>query len=307
MNQRWTVLLLAAALTSGCGSDSASMPYPKVGDSATPSQSQTHAESQLRFQASPVGKIVLKWNTQQLYEKAGLPDLTGETLLGYVPDDFPRELPETTYAIHAGPGEEQGLYLDRFPEDGRAVRAKLTRVDADFNPVGDPPIVSELDGDPRSEKDALLKMPFRAAVRLPERTDALYTLATELLEADGSVSDAVVSVVYVPGPIVNAFLATDKDVYRAGEQMELKVVNNGPTNLSFGRMYLIEKQDGDAWTPINGESVWTLEGYSLTPEGRSEQPVKLDGLKPGAYRISKDVDADHADFGVTLSKTFRIE
>ncbi len=305
MNIRWTALLLAVALTTGCGSGSVAESQPKAEGAATRPQTQT--DSQLRFQASPVGKIVLKWNTQQLYEKAGLPDLTGETLLGYVPDDFPRKLPETTYAIHAGPGEEQGLYLDRFPEDGRAVRAKLTRVDADFNPVGDPPVVSELDGDPRSEKDALLKMPFRAAVRLPEQTDALYMLTTELVEGDGTVSDAVVSVVYVPGKIVNAFLATDKEVYHTGEQMELKVVNNGPTNLAFGRMYLLEKQDGDAWTPLNADAVWTLEGYLLSPEGRSAQPVKLDGLKPGAYRITKDVDADHADFGVTLSKTFRIE
>lgn len=303
---RLSLLLLVALLTAGCGQDrpASTTEPPASHGGAAPSP---RTESPLRFVPSPIGKIVLKWNTEALYEKAGLPDFTGESLLAYSPAPFPRTPPEFTYAIQSSPGAEQGLYLERFPEDGKSVRATLTRVDADLKPLADEPIVTTLTADPRSEQDVLHKLPFRAAVILPAGTEALYTLVTELVDPTGKASDAVVSVVYVPGKTVNAFLGTDKDVYHAGDSMQLKIVNNGPTNLTFGRMYLLEKQDGDAWTPLNADTVWTLEGYTSTPENHSDQLVKLDGLAPGTYRISKDVSLEQADYRTTLSKTFTIE
>lgn len=305
MKIRLALILLVALSTAGCGQNqpaASSTEPPASSSAAVPA-----TESQLRFAPSPIGKIVLKWNTEDLYGKVGMPDFTGETLLAYSPDQFPRTPPETTYAIQSSPGAEQGLYLQRFPEGGQSFRATLTRVDADFRPLAVEPIVATITADPRSEQDVLHKLPFRAAVTLPAETEALYTLVTELVGKGGAASDAVVSVVYVPGKTVNAFLGTDKDVYHAGESMQLKIVNNGPTNLTFGRMYLLEKQDGDAWTPLNADTLWTMEGYTSTPENHSDQLVKLDGLEPGTYRISKDVSLEQADYGTTLSKTFTIE
>lgn len=305
MKMRLALILLVALSTAGCGQN-----QPAASSTEPPASSSAAApatESPLRFAPSPIGKIVLKWNTEDLYGKVGMPDFTGEALLAYSPDQFPRTPPETTYAIQSSPGAEQGLYLQRFPEDGRTVRATLTRVDAELQPLGEAPIVSALAADPRNEEDARHKMPFRTAIDVPQQTEALYTLVTELVEPDGTASDAIVSVVYVPGKTVNAFLGTDKDAYHAGDSMQLKIVNNGPTNLTFGRMYLLEKQDGDAWTPLNADAVWTLEGYTSTPENHSDQLVKLDGMEPGTYRISKDVSLEQADYRMTLSKTFTIE
>ncbi|TFE25168.1 immunoglobulin-like domain-containing protein [Cohnella luojiensis] len=93
-------------------------------------------------------------------------------------------------------------------------------------------------------------MPTRLGLLLPQKKNVLYTLRTELIETDGTVSDSIMSIVYVPSDTINATLTTDKEVYSSDETVVLTVSDLGPMNLSFGVMYLIEKEDNGAWVPI---------------------------------------------------------
>ncbi|MFC5468237.1 immunoglobulin-like domain-containing protein [Cohnella suwonensis] len=296
------VTLVLSVLLAGCDRN-VSAPSP---DKAPIASAPAAADSSLNFKATADGKIILKWNTRDLYEKLGLAPQSGAKLRAYSPDQFPRVSPDVTYAFHSKPGEDQGMYFQRFPADG-AIRATLTRVDADFRPIDDNPLVSTVTHDPRSAKDVVHKFPFRVHVPLPSDVDALYAMRTELVEKDGTVSDSVINVFYVPGKAVNATLATDKETYAPGDTLLLRLTNGGPTNLGLGSMYLLEKKADDGWTKLNAEANWTLEGYTSTPENDFTQKIKLDGLSVGTYRISKSVGAENADFGVTLSDTFEIK
>lgn len=292
--------LIFSALIAGCDQQTS------TSSKGTEPINSVVKESQLNFSKSADGKVVLKWNTRELYEKLGLNPQSGVQLRALLPDQFSRTSPETTYAIHSKPGEEQGLYLQRFPDD-KTVRATLTQVDANFKPIGDDPIVTKVTHDPRGTKDIVHKLPFRIKVPTPQKSDALYTLLTELLEKDGTVSDSVIYVIYVSGKVINAELKTDKEVYAPSETLHLQISNNGPTNLSFGVMYLIEKKGNDKWIPLNDHSSWTLQGYSSTPESDFTQNIELADLKAGTYRISKSVGVDGAEYGVSLYDTFEVK
>ncbi|KIL34549.1 hypothetical protein SD71_18925 [Cohnella kolymensis] len=298
-------LLLLTTLITGCERNGTSTPEP----SASADQIAAKGIS-LQFVKSPDGNIELKWPTKDIFEKIGHPIQSGEKLRNLFPDQFPRKSPEATYAFHTRPSEEQGLYFQYFPAD-KQIRATLTEVDAKFKPIGLPPNVHTVSVDPRSNKDIVHKLPFRVNVIMPEKTDALYTLLTELVEKDGTVSDSIVYVYYVPGKFINAKLETDKKVYAPNDNLQLKITNHGPTNLAHGGRYDLEKKEQNGWVLLNGMKKATSiadVGYSAYTVGEFTQNIKLpDDLKPGTYRITKSVGADKTDYGIKLSVAFEVK
>ncbi|MDQ6421289.1 hypothetical protein RB620_17835 [Paenibacillus sp. LHD-117] len=217
---------------------------------------------------------------------------SGETLRALFPSQFDNHAPEFTYAFHSAPKEDQGLYFQQFPTN-KKIRTTLTEVDAELNPNGDlAPNVRTLSADPRSSKDIVRKFPFRIETVMPETTDALYILLTELVESDESVSDAIAQVYYIPGKVIHAELSADKPVYSPGDELQLKTINHGPTNLAHhGKLYDLEKQSSDGWKQMNERpTAMTLEGYLPIPVGEYTQNITLpEDLAPGTYRIVKHI------------------
>ncbi|KIL35052.1 hypothetical protein SD71_15430 [Cohnella kolymensis] len=289
------VLLISISII-GCGH------RPNVENHSAEPVNMTSNES------APQEKKMIKWTKKEISEKTGYPLHSGEQFRRYLPPGFvygPASSEETVYAAQSRPASEQGVYLQAFPVD-KHIRVTLSEVDNSLRKT-DEITVKEYLKDTRNEKDIIHKIPIRMAVFLPEKKDVLYTLVTELVEENGKVSDSIISIIYVPGDEINASVSTDKEVYSWNETMNLKLTNNGPTWLSFGVMYLLEKEDNGVWTPINSDWVWTLEGYSVSPESDFSQAITLDMLKPGKYRISKHVEITEGDYGVELSDTFEIK
>jgi hypothetical protein len=251
-------------------------------------------------------KKILKWSNKEIDDRTGHPTThTGEQLRAYFASQVPSA--ETLIAIHSKPGEEQGVYLQEFPI-GKQIRVTLTQVDNNLKNIG---VVAEKTyiKDFRNGEEIRRKFPFRMGLILPQKKDVLYTLLTEMIEENGIVSDSIISVIYVPGNEINAMLTTDKKVYTSDESIKLKLINRGPTWLSHGVMYLLEKQENGSWVsmmPANGDWSWTQEGYTTTPERDYTQDIKLDRFGPGKYRISKDVGVEKGDSGATLTDTFEI-
>lgn len=254
---------------------------------------------------APHEKKILRWTKKEVLEKLGDPTHTGESFEAYLPLGFRSSTPETVYAIFSKPGAEQGVYIENFPVD-KHFRVTLSQVDHHLKKI-DEIAVKEYLNDTRNEQDIIHKLPIRMAVFLPEKKDALYSLVTELIEENGEVSDSMLSLICVPGDEINAVLTTDKKVYNLNETMTLKLTNYGPTWLSFGVMYLLEKEENGVWVPVNGDWVWTLEGYNATPENDFTQVIKLDQFGPGKYRITKHVDVTEGDYGTALTDTFEIK
>lgn len=251
------------------------------------------------------------WPTRDVYESIGHPFQSGTKLQALLPDQFPKNSQEITYAFQTAPNQDQGLYFQHFPTD-KTIRTTLTEVDAELRPIHTlPPNVQTLSADPRSDEDIVHKFPFRAEVVMPEKPDSLYSLLTELVEKDGSVSDSIVQIYYIPGKVIHAEMSTDKAVYTAGDELQLKITNHGPTNLTHhGRMYDLEIKKGDNWKVLNKKAVtyMTLEGYAPITVGSYSQNIKLpDNLQPGTYRIVKSVGADLTNYGTTLSVAFEVQ
>ncbi|MCA0756916.1 hypothetical protein KP806_17800 [Paenibacillus sp. N4] len=296
--------LLLAVLTTGCLANENAV--------HTPSEASTADGVSLHLVQSPEGNYELKWPTRDVFEKIGHPFQSGDKLRALFPDQFQRNSPEITYAFHTEPSEDQGLYFQHFPTD-KQIRTTLIEVDAQLNPHNTlSPNVHTLSADPRGNKDIVHKFPFRVDAVMPEKTDALYILLTELVEKDGSVSDSIVQIYYIPGKVIHAEISTDKTVYTPGDELQLMITNLGPTNLTHnGKRYDLEKKNKDGWELLNerkpGTSM-TLEGYSPITVGDYTQNIKLpDDLKPGTYRIVKSVGADLADYGTELSVTFEVK
>ncbi|MHA6482377.1 immunoglobulin-like domain-containing protein [Paenibacillus sp. strain BS8-2] len=264
----------------------------------------------LQLQPSPEGNYELQWPTREVFERIGQPYQSGDTLRALSPSQFDNHAPEITYAFHSAPMEDQGLYFQQFPTNQK-IRTTLTEVDADLKPLGDlAPNVLMLSADPRNNKDIVRKFPFRMETVMPETSDALFILLTELVDQDGSVSDSIAQVFYIPGKVIHAELSTDKRVYSPGDELQLKTVNHGPTNLSHhGKLYDLEKQNPDGWERINEPpTAMTLEVYLPIPVGEYTQNITLpEDLQPGAYRIIKRVGADLTQYRTDLSAAFEIQ
>lgn len=296
--------LLLTVLTAGC--------FANENAVHNPAEVSTADGISLHLVLSPERNYELKWPTRDIFKKIGHPFQSGDKLRALFPDQFQKNSPSITYAFHTAPSEDQGLYFQHFPTD-KQIRTTLIEVDAQLNPLNTlSPNVHTLSADPRGNKDIVHKFPFRVDTVMPEKTDSLYILLTELVEKDGAVSDSIVQIYYIPGKVIHAEISTDKTVYAPGDELQLKITNQGPTNLTHnGKTYDLEKKNNDGWELLNerksGMSM-TLEGYAPIAVGDYTQNIKLpDDLKPGTYRIVKSVGAYLSDYSTKLSVTFEVQ
>src|SRR5699024_7705715 len=121
--------------------------------------------------------------------------------------------------------------------------------------------------------------------QLPDKENVAYLLSMEVLDQHGQVEDTLVGVLYVPFPEMNAKLTTDKEVYqRSDEQATIILENFGPTFLSLGKSYSIEKKVENEWKVVPLDLAFEEIGIFLDPADAYEQTMDLKPLTSGEYR-----------------------
>jgi hypothetical protein len=231
--------------------------------------------------------LLQSWSDDELYKKTGYAKPTGKGFGGLM-------VAQPGTGINK-PGAEEGYYVEKIPE-GRKVRLQL---------VERGPNLEKL----KMVEEKLMLDGKGLTVKLPEKENVIYTLSAEMLNEEGNVIDSVVHVLYVPYQKMNAKLSLDKEVYEANDTMSLKLENWGPTSLFFGRPFFIERFENGTWKKVDFDLFFTLEGLGLD-EGRTfTQEINLDRmkLKPGKYRIVKEIEVTATNLKSELANEFQIK
>jgi hypothetical protein len=149
----------------------------------------------------------------------------------------------------------------------------------------------------------------KLTVQLPEKTGVLYTYSQEALGENDEVLDTDVAVFYVPPKEFNARIYTGKEVYDASDTMKVHVENWGPTQLDFGKPYILEKRTFGTWKNVSGQQAFEDIGYRLEPQNTYTQEIDLEPfhLSSGQYRVVKEFEAVKAEITKQLAAKFEIQ
>lgn len=144
--------------------------------------------------------------------------------------------------------------------------------------------------------------------QLPDEENVVYLLSMEVLGQQEQVEDTMVGVIYVPTPEINAKLTTDKAVYQqSDEQATIILENFGPTFLSLGKSYSIEKKIENEWKVVPLDLAFEDIGIFLNPDDAYKQKMDVASLTPGEYRVIKNFNTDGFDVSATLAAEFTVE
>jgi len=82
-------------------------------------------------------------------------------------------------------------------------------------------------------------------------------------------------------------IATDRRSYRAGDPVELRVVNETADTFTYNPcMRVVERQSDSTWTEVKEERICTMIAHMLEPNARRTERTELgEDLPPGTYRI----------------------
>lgn len=204
------------------------------------------------------------------------------------------------------PGEDYYVSLFGHNEDGdtlnRDVRIQLTERDYNLKKIE---LVEEYTFHVKDVKDGELKI---FSNRLPNKENAIYFLSVEILDEQRNAEDTLVSMIYTPVQEINAELSLDKDVYKISDkEAKLTLENFGPTFLSLGTYYTIEKNVDEIWRIVPLELFFTDIGILLKPNNKYDDTVEIDQLTAGKYRIIKTFNGDGTELSETLAVEFEIE
>lgn len=144
--------------------------------------------------------------------------------------------------------------------------------------------------------------------QLPDQENMAYVLSLEFLDQQGQVEDTMARMIYVPTPEINAGLATDNKTYlSADEQATITLQNDGPTFLTIGESYTVEKKVNDNWKVVPLDIGFEDIGILINPGDHYEQTMDIDQLRPGKYRVMKTLYADGLDLSATLATEFTVK
>lgn len=142
---------------------------------------------------------------------------------------------------------------------------------------------------------------------LPHVENTSYLFSMEVLDVNGKVEDTLVGFIYVPKLEMNAEMRMDQDVYsQSDDEATLTLENSGPTILSFGEGYVIEKKVNDSWktVPLNYDHIDI--GIYMDPGDHYEWTIGIAQLDSGHYRTVKTFSAGGLDLTATLAAEFKI-
>lgn len=143
---------------------------------------------------------------------------------------------------------------------------------------------------------------------LPKQENKIYVLSMEILDQQSKVEDTMVSMIYVPIPEINARLVADQQTYSTSDkQATVTLKNDGPTFLSIGESYVIEKKVNGSWKVVPLDIGFEDIGILINPSDTYDQTIDIDQLTSGEYRIIKKLITDGLDLSATLSAEFTLE
>lgn len=144
--------------------------------------------------------------------------------------------------------------------------------------------------------------------QLPNKENVTYLLSMEILDEQNDVEDTMVSMIYVPAPEINVKLTINQDVYKKSDQEAAFTLENfGPTFLSFGKHYSIEKKVNGNWKVVPLDIMVEEIAIYIRPYGSYKQTIDITELTPGRHRIVKMVHIDGIDLSATLAAEFMLE
>lgn len=150
---------------------------------------------------------------------------------------------------------------------------------------------------------------------LPEKEDISYVVSLEVLDQQGEVEDTLLGLIYVPAPEVNARLVLDQDIFeyvddekeREEVLVTLTLENFGPTFLSFGEEFVIEKLVEDDWRVAPVGLSFKSIGVYLGIGDSYEQTYDVSDLRRGTYRFVKTFYVDGLEEEQTVAVEFTVE
>jgi hypothetical protein len=99
---------------------------------------------------------------------------------------------------------------------------------------------------------------------------------------------------------------TDKQSYRAGETVQLTIVNNSAAKYTYNPCTrIVERDSAGSWTPVREDRMCTMIAHLLEPkQTRTEATEMAEGIAPGRYRLVLSfADDDPAKTGRVVSAT----
>lgn len=219
------------------------------------------------------------------------------------------------YGIPAGTmkaGEEFEIVLFGHDPDGfkvdRNMRIQLHEINEGYE-LGDLILEEEIFVD---EVDGTEEI-YRG--QLPDVENVSYIVSLEVLDGADKVEDTLLGLVYVPGLEVNAKLSLSEELFEyvddAKEREEvfvtLSLENFGPTFLSLGKSFVIEKLVEDTWRVAPLGLSFESIGIHLGINDTYEQTYDVSELRRGTYRFVKEFSVDGLDEKQTLAVEFKVE
>lgn len=237
----------------------------------------------------------------EIIEKTGYDMPTSKWFLHDDEGEFGYGLPSGTMEVGAAYVIELFAHQENSVQVDRDLRIQLTTWEEDFKQSK---LVME---DIIHVKKVTDKADIYAN-QLPKEENKVYVLSVEFLDEQGEVEDTMVSMVYVPTPEINANVTTDQKVYpSAHEQVTLILQNDGPTFLTTGESYTIEKKVNNDWRVVPLDIGFNDIGILINPGDNDKQTINIDQLSPGEYRLIKTIYADGLDQSASLATEFIVE
>lgn len=148
----------------------------------------------------------------------------------------------------------------------------------------------------------------RTSFTLPMDDGVKYLLVVEAWKGDMLV-DLTYSLIFVPKQYLDAEIYLDKRVYRTGDTLFYTIVNTGGDPVILGICYEIYRWDGEKWV-LDKEAtpkICPLLGIILEEGGRRSFAISLEGVEPGLYRLSVEIEGVTTDISKILEAEFIVE
>ena len=94
-------------------------------------------------------------------------------------------------------------------------------------------------------------------------------------------------------------IATDRTSYRAGDPVELRVVNETGNSYTYNPCTrIVERQSDSTWTAVKEDRICTMIAHLLEPNATRVERTELgEQLTPGTYRLLVQFTRDDASAG----------
>lgn len=144
-------------------------------------------------------------------------------------------------------------------------------------------------------------------IRIPEKIPATYRYGFVVYDPQGFILAKMVSDVYVPEQSLNASFYLEPSLVTNEETIQLVIENHGPTDLSYGVMYDMEKLVDGEWTPAPARNAWILPLLLLPANHIDKTGIMVKGCDSGTYRILKKVHAEGTNITHEAQAGFSVE